>query len=209
MATDTVLGPLRQVKAARVTKQHTAQLQDSLVFWRGLARFAPPVRIQAAPNDDHPGRFGVTVHNDGDVAIPRAFLLHLHPGGGMLHKLWSIAPKSSSVATPTPKESPVVFNEQVQEALLQAVVDAGLPTDAAKALVASFTHNWLKAHGLRVIVVAPAEWGAAWFPTTLQPLPTSHTRVALGRFEVLTAADEDQAAASLDPIAFATGEPQR
>ena len=191
VAADSLFAPLREVAALRVidlAPTGKPPIQEGFLFWRALAAFSPPVRLAAAAVEN--GQFQVTLHNDGDVALPQVWLLHLHAGGGLLQALGPVGPKSSVIKTPTPKETPAYYNEQVQTALATALVGQGLANDEAQALVATFTHNWLKTFGLRIVVLAPAAWGQQWFPTTFVPQPTGHVRVVLGRFELLTAGDE-------------------
>ena len=164
--------------------------ESSVLFWRALAKFSPPVRFDASPMTGMPGKFHVTVWNDGDHVIPQAFLLHLHAGGGLLQIIGPVGTRQFEIQTPTPKEGPKDYFKKVHEVLSGAVQEQGLSAGEADALVKTFTHNWLKTHGLRVIVVAPPAWGQQWFPTTFMPPPAQHVRVVLGRFELLTASDE-------------------
>jgi hypothetical protein len=184
-----IFGMLGKVKAG-VIKVPGAKLGEfqRFLFWRALAKFSPPVRFAAKKNQF--GQFDVTIWNDGEHAIPNAFLLHLHEGGGLLQKIGGIAAKSTFVATPTPKESPVMFLDKAEAAVAEVVQQQGLPADEALPLAQTFTQNWLKTYGLRIVVVAPSAWGQQYFPTTYSPAPAQHVRVALGRFELLTEVDE-------------------
>lgn len=187
---------LRGGGGARVSNLGAAAGSDDLLFYRALGNFAPPVRVTAKKYAAFPGYSG-TVANDGAAPIPRAWLLYLHAGGGLMQPLGPVPGQGASPFSPTPKELPTEYFAKVQATLTQELQQAGLTAAEAQALVGSFTHNWLKTHGLRVIVLAPQAWAETAFLAKVTPQPVAEVRVALGRIELLTEEDEGALLAQL------------
>ncbi|MBI5610749.1 MAG: hypothetical protein HY902_17865 [Deltaproteobacteria bacterium] len=190
---------LRQAGAARVSALGQTAGSDDLLFYRALGDFVPPLRVTAKKQGGSQGYEG-TLTNDGDEEIPRAWLLHLHEGGGLMQPLKSVPAHGSIVFSPTPKEMWPYYAAQVQSTLTAELQNAGLTPPEAAALVASFTHNWLKTYGLRILILAPKSWADAHLQTTVTPKPAAEVRVVLGRIELLTEQDE---AAMLDQLKVA------
>ena len=189
VAADSLWQALRDAGGARLTNLGGASGSDDLLFYRALGNFLPPLRISATKTASAAGYEG-SVSNDGDVAVPRAWLLYLHAGGGLLQPLNQLTGKSKTQFSPTPKEVPASYFGNVEAVLTAELQNSGLTGPEAKALFRSFSHNWLKTYGLRVIVVAPKAWADAYVQATVTPKPVQEVRVVLGRFELLTAADE-------------------
>lgn len=188
-ATDSLWQPLRQAGGAQVWPSAKPEHRENFLFHRGLARFAPPVRVKVTPSQWGVG-FDTQVFNDGDEPIANAYLLHLHAGGGLLQEIHDVPAKGDRLKSTTPKEAPQWYYQQVKDTLATLLQNQGLTAAESKALVETFTYNWLKTYGLRLIVLAPPGWGQQWLPTAIEPKPQSHVRVMLGRIELLTPQDE-------------------
>lgn len=180
---------LRAAGGARLTNLAAVGGSDDLLFYRALGNFTPPLQISAKKDASIQGYSG-SLSNTGQAEIPRAWLLYLHAGGGLLQPLHNVAGKATTTFSPTPKELPADYFKNVEATLTGALQDAGLTAPEAKALFSSFSHNWLKTFGLRVIVVAPQAWMDNYAQVNVTPRPDSEVRVMLGRFELLTAEDE-------------------
>lgn len=189
VAPDSLWQALRDAGGARVTNLGGASGSEDLLFYRALGNFAPPLRILANKSAAVEGYEG-SVSNDGDVVVARAWLLYLHAGGGLLQPLNKLPGNSNTQFSPTPKELPARYFANVEGTLTTELQNAGLTGPEAKALFRSFSHNWLKTYGLRVIVVAPQAWADAYAQAKVTPKPAQEVRVVLGRFELLTTADE-------------------
>ncbi|MSQ82086.1 MAG: hypothetical protein EXR77_04100 [Myxococcales bacterium] len=179
---------LRSNGGARVHRIGDPTAGDHQLFYRALGSFSPQLRISAKKSQFSGGYDGI-VHNDGP-AIAAAWLLHLHSGGGLLQRLYALPANADSPFSRTPKESPQAYFAMVKTEFAAELQQQGLTVAQSQALVATFTHNWLKTFGLRVIVVAPTAWADSWWQTQVEPKPVSAVRVLLGRFELLTAEGE-------------------
>lgn len=190
---------LREVPKAATVK-NGAQVERFL-FYQGLARFQPPVAATADLVNEFPKNRTI-VRNDSDEPIPAAFYVHIHAGGGQIMALGPIAAKSQVTVTPTPKElNADVYSGQASAMLQEALTKAGLDLPEAKALIASWSHNYFKTFGLRVLYIAPAGWVDAWLPVSLTPKPDQHVRTFVGRVEILL---PDEEAATLATIQAAS-----
>jgi hypothetical protein len=83
-------------------------------------------------------------------------------------------------------------------ALAQALGAAGLTMQEARAMVATWADTWFKDEGLRVLYLLPPAWVDATLPLKIEPKPSALKRVFVARAEILTRAQEQSLADTLD-----------
>ena len=71
-----------------------------------------------------------------------------------------------------------------------ALIDAGLYPDEARAMVDTWRRSYFESDGLRVLYVTPPAWVDQILPIEITPRPEELTRVFIGRIEVLTSERE-------------------
>ncbi len=171
------------------------------VFYQGLGTLDPQVtaRTVAVANET---KLGLEVTNHTGSTIPVAWYVHVHAGGGMITRIGSVPDGVTRQGGITPKEvNYTLFSEAASKALAQELQQAGLSASEAGALVKSWSHNYFKTPGRRLLYIAPPSWAAKHLPMTVTPTPKAKVRVLVGRVEVLSPGDE---AALVDSVKAAS-----
>jgi hypothetical protein len=78
----------------------------------------------------------------------------------------------------------------IQQGLGTALERAGLTTEEAQAMLATWRESYFERDGLRVFWIVPRAFTDAVLPITITPQPAQLERVLIGRTEVLTPAFE-------------------
>ena len=169
---------------------------DKFIFYRGAGNSAPLYRVQS--DSDGTLRF---MHWGQGGAVDAAFALTVQDG--MAH--WSRLPRLEATiedrpethfdhvtatvgGTPLPVDKAVA---QLTNAMREALVNAGLTADEARAMVATWDSHWFRESGTRVLAIMPRAWVDLVLPLTVTPQPRKLERVFVARFEVLTQEREE------------------
>ena len=188
---DDIWAPSRLVAATplRVGDEH-----ERFIFYRGLGRFTPPMRITTQGTQ-------ATFHNDSADAIAAAFHLRLDPdGSGHWQRLGAIAPRSSTTfetskpgAPGSSGSDPRSGNAHLDDAradLISALTDSGLRPDEALSMVDTWSHSYFQSTGTRVLYIVPSRWTDSLLPIAIDPPPDELVRTLVGRVEIFSDADE-------------------
>jgi hypothetical protein len=175
-------GYARQV-ASNPVKVQSGQIEQFL-FYRGLGNFEPPAEAKAAPGG------AVTLTNTFPQALGAVFVLNVGANGGAftVHPA-GVAPNTSlSDTAPSLDGAPSLdaYSQSLGDAIVRALDGAGLYHDESVAMVATWSRQWFRTPGVRLLYLAPQAWTDASIPLTVVPSPDSTTRVMLLRVEVLT-----------------------
>lgn len=198
-----IWAPSRNVASTpvRFTPAAGTPQTEQFIFYRGLAKFAPPFRTSVAADGT------ITLVNASPESISAVFLLRTDATGGAFVSLGELAAGGQLThATPSIDTSMLSFLGAAHLALETALMGTGLYADEAQAMVDTWTRSWFQNVGLRVLYLAPRAWTEKWLPTKITPAPSEFTRTLVGRVELLTVAEEQQlvsdisAAASADAI---------
>jgi hypothetical protein len=193
---DDVWAPSRNVDARTV---RVGNEEERFIFYRGLGRFTPPVRVIA----DAAG--AITIHNDSTQDIPAVFLLSSDEDGGAVQSLGAISAKSSATGDAAPTHGPLAdYLDDAPQALQAALLASGLTEDEAWSMVDTWSKSYFLSGGLRVLYILPAQWTDEILPLTITPTPVDVVRTLVGRIEVLTPADEADAITSIEAHAGGT-----
>lgn len=183
---DEIWAPSRHVASTPVL---AGRETEHFIFYRGLARFDPPVRTTVAADGT------VTIENASAQQLPAVFLLVSDGTSGTFVSLGALEPgRSVSRLAPRLDRAPALWLDGARAGLASALAATGLCGDEAWAMVDTWTRSWLKNPGMRALYVAPQAWAEQWLPTKVTPAPAEVVRTLVGRIELLTPADE----ASLD-----------
>jgi hypothetical protein len=192
-----VWAPSRNVDARTV---RVGKEEERFIFYRGLGRFTPPVRVIADATGE------ITIHNDSEQNIPAVFLLSSDEEGGAVQSLGGISAKSSATGDAAPTHGPLAdYLDDAPQALQAALLASGLTGDEAWSMVDTWSKSYFLSGGLRVLYILPAQWTDEILPLTITPTPVDVVRTLVGRIEVLTPADEEATIASIEAHAAGAG----
>jgi hypothetical protein len=164
---------------------------DKYIFYRGIGQNPPPFQAQAGDDDS------VTLRRwGGSGAISTAFALTVGRGKAS----WTRMPSLEALRRERPTDSQTATSvrlnsadlpveeaaQQLAAAIREALTSAGLSTDEAHAMVATWDGHWFREPGTRILAILPREWVDEVLPLKIQPEPTKVTRVFVARFEMLT-----------------------
>jgi hypothetical protein len=148
---------------------------ERFLFYRGLGDFALPVTLTAAGD----GRFELT--NAGDHPVRFALLLEV---AGDRARFATYANVAGRRAMTLPAGT--VALGQVGDAIAQALVGEGLYEREARAMVKTWSANWLGEPGTRVLYTVPRAVTDNLLPLRVSPTPDETVRVLVGRIDVTT-----------------------
>ena len=171
---------------------------EKFIFYRGAGDELPPYRVEA------PAKDAVRLSHFGDGReIRSAFLLEISNRGARWSPLNPLPEMTGNQGTPslegglnTPVKALPAVQEELAAAMRGALIEAGLTTDEAKAMVATWGDVWFSETGTRVLAILPRAWVDSVLPLTVAPKPSNLTRVFVARFEVFTQ-EREQALLSL------------
>jgi hypothetical protein len=172
---------------ANIPTNNSTEL-EKFIFYRGAGSFKTPLRVTLDTNNV------VTVENTGAQPLAHLFLLNIHDGQGAFAALDELAPSNSlqwqqlcdtggehwnRFALPQ-------FKNEIAAQVQAALINTGLYSDEAEAMVNTWKDSWFTEDGVRVLYLLPRPWTDEILPLTLKPAPDDLTRVMVGRAEVIT-----------------------
>ncbi|HEX5443495.1 MAG TPA: hypothetical protein VFW87_06690 [Pirellulales bacterium] len=160
-----------------VTDSQGQSHHEKFLFYRGVADFSLPLRLEAAPG----GQFRVT--NDGAHAIDSLFLVIVNDDGLSFRQYAGVSPHGSlNMAAP---DSPATTDE-LSDRMTEALVRAGLYVKEARAMVHTWQSSWFSEPGARLFYLLPRRLTDEILPLTVNPAPDELVRVMVGRMEIIT-----------------------
>jgi hypothetical protein len=162
---------------------------ERFLFYRGLGNFNLPVTVT--------GYGGVTLNNaDPSNKTGAVFVLDVDDTSATfsVHSD-GIAPGATLTepyASPsTPRQPLDGYSKALAAAMVPELDKTGLYRDEAVAMVNTWQRQWFRTPGVRILYLAPQAWTDAQIPLTIDPAPTSSTRVMMIRVELLTPGMEE------------------
>ena len=153
--------------------------EERFLFYRGVGDFTLPVTLTAGTG----GRFELT--NTGEHPVGFALLLRV-AGGRAQFSAYRDVKGGRTMALPRD----AVALAEVGEAIAAALVAEGLYEKEARAMVKTWSANWLGEPGTRVLYTVPRAGTDDLLPLRVSPAPTETVRVLVGRIDVMTPEDE-------------------
>jgi hypothetical protein len=169
--------------------------EEKFIFYRGLGRFQPQMRITS----DY---FGTLTIDGTKTVRPTAAILIGKNFDGSFRALDLGDLTSKQIETISSHDifflqhgfmdnfnmPPVTLNrEETRTTLLTALQKSGLYPDEASAMVNTWENGYLNVPGLRLLYVLPRNEVDSILPLTMTPAPDNLVRVFVGRLEILTA----------------------
>lgn len=155
---------------------------EKFLFYRGAGNFQAPLKVTFS------GEHSLRLENRSPWPLPFAMAFHVSGAGLRQVATGPLAPGATRELTwPELAADPAkpASTDAATRALELALVDAGLRSDEAAAMVGTWRQAWLMEEGWRVLYVLSAPWVDEVLPVTFDPPPASFTRVFVGRAELI------------------------
>jgi hypothetical protein len=172
---------------ARETDAATVQFSDRpgelheerFLFYRGLGDFTLPVTLTAAAGEQF------ELNNASEQPIRFALLLRAANGRARFAVYRDI---TAARQMTLPAET--VALDQAGDEIARALVAEGLHEKEARAMVKTWSANWLAEAGTRVLYTVPRAITDDLLPLRISPTPDETVRVLVGRIDVITPEEE-------------------
>jgi hypothetical protein len=165
------------LEASSLALTNPASEYEKFIFYRGVGNFATPLRATMTAGNS------VTLANNDQGPLEHLFLVSIQNGKGSFIELNSLAPgQERKVDTGQMKQPLSRLSARVADALVQE----GLYSREAIAMVNTWKDSWFNEDGLRVLYTLPRQWTDRTLPLTLHPHPRELVRVMVGRAEILS-----------------------
>lgn len=182
---DDIWAPSREVpRAAWVTAKGE---HEKFIFYRGIGRFKPEVRVTSEAVGEAKNRFSVANHSE--ESVPALFYLNVRANGGTLKEMGPLEPDSTTEFEATidvESDSMDAFVERAQYAVGEALVETGLTGKEARAMVDTWEDSYFRRKGHRILYIVPRSWTDALLPIEIEPKPDRLVRTLVGRIDLLT-----------------------
>jgi hypothetical protein len=186
-----IWNPAREVKSNFIEASIGGERQfEKFIFYRGVGQFETPFKVRSLSD----GR-GLLLTNHSSSPIPAAFLLRFESGQGEIKKIGAIGANQSlevrDVPLITPSSPSSESYRQLASSMIgEALVQADLYDDEARALLDTWKRSYFGTPGLKILYIMPRAWADEYLPMRMSPAPRELVRAFVGRIEVLTAQEE-------------------
>ena len=198
-------GFARDVSAAYVTNRDGpaggGREAERFIFYRGLGTSPLPLTMTASGG-------GTLRWTDPRMPSPRhLFVLRVEKGRGVYRYLPGLQPGDSAGGViPTMEGAegarPLAeFTEKIGNELADRLIESGLYTKEARAMVNTWRSSYFHSDGIRVLFILPQAWTDAAIPMRVSPPPAALVRVMVGRLELLTPEREQRAESAVRELA--------
>ena len=150
---------------------------EKFLFYRGIGNFASAVQMTASVN----GRFTIT--NSISDTIQTLFLVDVEQNRLRFRTIDSLDGGKSLDTTLPPDGSSI---KQLSDAVVSALVQAGLYEKEARAMVDTWSSDWFDESGTRLLYLLPQAITDGLLPLHVVPEPDETVRVMVGRLELMT-----------------------
>lgn len=184
---DSIWNPARKVKAntIEVDNQH-----EKFIFYRGIADFNSALKVES------PSGNKLKLTNLVAKSISQIFILNSNGQKGIIKPLGELKSNSTkTISLPSIDNGfeQKIYIEKSKNLIVKSLVNSGLYEDEAKALVNTWEKSYFQTPGPRVLFILPREETDRILPLTISRDITSLVRVLIGRIEIMTKSQEDQA----------------
>jgi hypothetical protein len=171
--------------------------REKFLFYRGLGNLTLPALVQAGPG----GALSLT---DTDAVRPvgATYVINVGAEGGAFHAFPGGFGAGQPIADLAPAHDGAAGLDDYAAQLaasVTATLDAtGLYHDEALAMVHTWSRQWFRTPGLRVLYLLPPSATDEQIPLTITPTPDATVRVMMIRVEVITPELEASDLAAID-----------
>jgi hypothetical protein len=185
----------REVDAAYVRTPDTTRggqgsETERFLFYRGLGRTSLPLKFSASDGGT------VSLGADERFGIAHLFILRVEKDRAAYAYRPALEPgETFTEVIPRDKNlKPLAqFTLELSDDLAARLVESGLYTKEARAMVNTWKTSYFQTPGIRVLFVMPQAWTDSFIPLTITPTPKATVRVMVGRTELLSTEREKRA----------------
>jgi len=194
---------VRQVQPADKEGKRKPDQLEKFVFYRGVGSFATGLDTQMKP-----GGIMSVMHYNADYGMKHVWVLQSSSTAVRWKKLPAFPPYDRKANSPraevrfdsldagTSREASV---SALEESMVTALIDAGLTSAEAAAMVATWDQQWYQEPGQRVFSIAPQVVIDSLLPLEISPKPAETVRVFVHRAEVLSPETEKNLEVAMAP----------
>jgi hypothetical protein len=190
--------PARETDAVPL---QVGQEQEKLLFYRGVADFAPPVSVQAVNADDF------RVKNNHKETVTGAVLVRSIDKSHVRCTHLDDLKGGTEITVSLPCKS-ICSTDELAEKLVKSLMNAGLFEKEARAMVKTWRADWFNDPGTRLLYIAPRPYAGELLPLKIEPKPAATVRVLVGRHDIITSEQERQLDASVKKLQVLNAEIQ-
>jgi hypothetical protein len=167
---------------------------EKFIFYRGAGQSLPPYAVSMP--DDHSMSFS----SQSQSASTFQIALRVKDGKASWVQMPNVsgpaqgAARSANVAFPEKTVSLEEADHELRALFLTALTEQGLTKAEAQAMIDTWNHTWFSEPGQRVFTIVDRAWVDSVLPLAITPEPQKIERVFVARYEVLSAAAEQQLA---------------
>lgn len=184
-----------EAKEVLLKEKTVPQLPEKFIFYRGAGDTVPELYIVDTGNDS----VRLVQRGKGEL-LKTSFLVDVGKEGMRWIKLPAMPQRKESENTSELSHSlaelttaPVdEAGKQLAESMQTALHEAGLTSDEARAMVATWRDLWFTERGTRVLAILPRDWVDSVLPLKITPEPKKLTRVFVARMELFTRKREER-----------------
>jgi hypothetical protein len=168
----------RETDAAAVrTSGPDKREEEKFLFYRGVGDFPMPFVVRALGN----GEFAVK--NTGKEAVPAYVLVGVKDRKVSFRVFRHLSPGAED-RVELPAETSTA--EKLGDAMAELLIGQGLYEKEARAMVKTWSRDWFREDGTRVLYLVAEPVTSEFLPLTVEPKPDKVVRVLVGRHDVLT-----------------------
>ena len=181
----------RATRSAGITNENGES--EKYLFYRGVGEFSGPIRTTT---DREQGQITLSARTELEpgIAIEKipAWIVHVKADGSLAFRA---IPNGQQI-----RRAGYRFREEEYSAgsldalntqMHTRLVAAGLYSDEASAMLATWNRAYFRSPGLRIFYVVPKRWVEDQMPLRIEGVPSSIERVMVGRIELIS--DEQSA----------------
>ncbi len=176
-----VKGPAGSVETSRADIQAPAPVVEGFLFYRGIGNFGLPIEIKTSSDGT------MRLRNTGADDISRVWVYEKSLNEEAAFHFWT-GSLAAGAEQSVPLRPGMAF--RWKSGFGASLILAGLTTDEASAMLATWKESYFDVPGLRVFWIVPRAFTDRILPLTITPAPDKLERVLVGRSEVLTPAFE-------------------
>lgn len=186
---------LKSIPSTTADEEPTAAPYEKFIFYRGAGETLPTLAA-SAPEDR---TLALERHDEMRSGPVVAFALQVEGDQARWAQMTELAAANFSQGGGYPKtsvqldgapQSIAQVKQSLGAAMEKALASAGLSTDEATAMVATWSDTWFAEGGTRILALLPRPWVDQVLPLQVTPEPQKLTRVFVGRFEIFTPSRE-------------------
>jgi len=151
--------------------------EEKFLFYRGVGDFQMPFVVRALGNREF------AIKNTGKEAVPAYVLVGVKDRRVSFKVFRHLSPGAEDQVE-LPAETSTT--EKLGDEMVKLLVEQGLYEKEARAMVKTWSRDWFREDGTRVLYLVAEPVTAEFLPLSIEPKPDRVVRVLVGRHDVLT-----------------------